>query len=231
MSFRKSVVMANVIVFSSIAIILTSAHAEFSYPILTYLKFDFAEIPVMIVLMIFGLIPSLITETVHWLALTATRGDWLGPLMKFLAVIPMIIGFWLGNEIYGRLKRKKGKYNFTFALTFGMILGILLRVLVCTIVNVVVLSFVAPYYLDYAKSLLNAAGISASSAFDVMMWVLLFTGIFNTLHVPFSSILATIIVRGAVARMPAIAEKSWFLGVYLTKSKELISTFTSQQPR
>lgn len=212
-------VTANVIVFSSIAIILTSAHAEFSYPILTYLKFDFAEIPVMIVLMIFGLIPSLITETIHWLALTATRGDWLGPLMKFLAVIPMVVGFWLGSEIYGRLKRKEGRYNFAIALASGMVLGIMLRVIVCTITNIVVLSFVAPYYLDYAESLLNAAGISTGSALDVMLWVLLFTGIFNVIHVPFSSLLATIIVRGAVVRIPAMAEKSWLLRMHQARAK------------
>ena len=219
LSFRKSIVTANVVIFSSIAIILASVHAEFSYPILTYLKFDFAEIPVMIVLMIFGLIPSLITETIHWLALTATRGEWLGPFMKFLAVVPMVVGFWAGSKFYNRLRREGRKYDFVLALSFGMILGIILRVAVCTVTNIVVLSFVAPYYLDYAKDMLNLAGISASSSFDVLLWVLLLTGIFNVVHVPFSSILATIIVRGAVARIPSIAEKSWLLGMYQAMTK------------
>ena len=220
MSFRKSIMTANVIIFSSIAIILASVHAEFAYPILTYLKFDFAEIPVMIVLMIFGAIPALITETIHWLALTVTHGDWLGPLMKFLAVAPMIIGFWAGSKIYTKLSVKKGgKPNFITILAFGIVLGIILRVIVCTLTNIVVLSFVAPYYLDFAKGLLNAAGISATSTFDVMLWVLFFTGIFNTIHVPFSTLLAAIVVKGAIVRIPSIAEKSWLPSVCQAKTK------------
>ena len=56
----------------------------------------------MIALMLGGLIPGLVTEVIHWIGLSLARGWVLGPLMKFLAVIPMVVGFWLGMRIHER---------------------------------------------------------------------------------------------------------------------------------
>jgi riboflavin transporter FmnP len=206
--FRKSVTIANIIVFSSFAIILTASKAEVPFPILPYLKFDFAEIPVMIVLLLFGPIPSLLTETVHWLTLTLTRGDILGPLLKFLAVVPMVLGFWIGVEMYKRLS-KHSSYNTTVALGSGLVLGIVLRVIVTTLANIVVLLFVAPGFISDAQIMLRMAGISVISTMDVLLWTLLFTAIFNVLHVPLSSFVAVIAVKGTVIRLPSLTEKMW----------------------
>lgn len=206
--FRKSVTTANIIVFSSLAIILTSLKAEVPFPILPYLKFDFAEIPVMVVLLLFGPIPSLLTAIVHWITLTLTRGDVLGPLLKFLAVTPMILGFWIGVEAYRRFS-KRSVYDTTRALGLGLVLGVILRVLVTTLANIVVLLFVAPGYLFYAQSLLGQAGINVVSTIDVLLWTLLFTAIFNVLHVPLSSFLAVIAVKGTIIRLPSLTKKVW----------------------
>jgi len=208
MSYKKSLVIANVIVFSSLAVILTFMKAEVPFPLLPYLKFDFAEIPVMIVLLLLGPIPSLITEVIHWISLTAARGWILGPLMKFLVVTPMIIGFWLGIEAYRRF-RKVEKYGFTVAFIFGMVLGITFRVVVCSITNILVFLFVAPEYLSFAELTLRSVGINVSSAFEVWVWTLVLTGVFNMLHVPISSIIATVIFKGVALRLPGIAERAW----------------------
>jgi riboflavin transporter FmnP len=200
--------MANIVVFSGLAIILTSIKAELPFPFLPYLKFDSAEIPVMVVLLLFGPVPSLITETVHWITLTLTRGDFLGPFLKFLAVVPMIFGFWIGIEVYKRMSRGSG-YNTPAALGLGLVSGIVFRVIVTTLANIVVLLFVAPGYLFYAQGLLQNVGINVVSPLDVLLWTLLFTAIFNILHVPLSSFIAIIAVKGTIIRLPSLTEKIW----------------------
>jgi riboflavin transporter FmnP len=195
MVFRKTIVIANVILFSALAIMLTSIKAEVPYPLLPYLKFDFAEIPVMIVLLIVGPIPSLITEVIHWISLTITHGWVLGPLMKFISVVPMIIGFWLGVTAYKRVSGG-ARYNSTICFILGNILGIIARVVVASIANIIVLM---------------GGMYGTPPTIAALMTILLLTGIFNMLHVPISSVVSAVIVKGAVARIPGIGEKAWLL--------------------
>jgi len=208
MSFRKSIIIANIIIFSALAVMLTSLRAEIPYPLLPYLKFDLAEIPVMIVLFILGPLPSLVTEVIHWIGLTITRGWILGPLMKFVAVVPMIVGFWLGVILY----RKFSSGNSTIiSFIIGNTVGIVLRVIVTSIANILVLLVVAPEWLEYAGFALNSVGIVATSVFEVLMWTLLLTAIFNTLHVPLSSLVAMMLLNGINFRMPHIIKKTWIV--------------------
>jgi riboflavin transporter FmnP len=208
MSFRKSVIIANVIIFSAFAVMLTSLPAEIPYPLLPYLKFDLAEIPVMIVLLIFGPLPSLVTEVVHWIGLTITRGWILGPLLKFVAVVPMIVGFWLGVILYRKFSSGNST---TISFIIGNIVGIVLRVIVTSIANILVLLAVAPEWLEYAGFALNSVGIVTTSVFEVLMWTLLLTAIFNTLHVPLSSLVAMMLLNGINFRMPNIIKKTWIV--------------------
>jgi riboflavin transporter FmnP len=210
MGFRKSIVIANVVVFSGLAIILSYIKAETPFPLLPYLKFDFAEIPVVILLLLVGPIPALIAEVIHFISLVFTHGWVLGPLMKLLAVIPMILGFWLGIVVYKKVRGSK-RYNSTTGFILGNIIGIIARVIVCTITNIVVLLIVAPEYLTYAEYTLQSVGFATASTFDVLLLTLILTGVFNTLHVPISSIVSVIVVRGAVIRIPVIGERAWML--------------------
>jgi len=57
----------------------TFTKAGMAYPLLPYLKFDFAEVPVMIALMLGGLVPGLVTEVIHWMSLSLARRWVLGP--------------------------------------------------------------------------------------------------------------------------------------------------------
>jgi len=195
MGFRKSIVIANVVVFSALAVILASIKAEVPYPLLPYLKFDFAEIPVMIVLFIMGPIPSLITEVIHWISLTVTHGWVLGPIMKFISVVPTILGFWLGVTVCKKISGGV-RYNSIISFISGNIIGIIARVVVSSIANIIVLT---------------GGMYGAAPTLAALMTILLLTGIFNTLHVPISSIVSAIIVRGAVVRIPAIGERAWML--------------------
>lgn len=199
----RSVIIAYIIVLSALAIALTFSRAEIPYPLLPYLKFDFAEIPVMLSLLLGGLYPGLVTAVIHWIGLTIARGWFLGPLMKFLAVAPMVIGFWLGMRIMRKdllLLR-----SIAVALSFGIVL----RVIVCAIINTAVLLFIAPEYLRFSAACLKAIGMSVSSEIDALSWTLIFNAVFNALHVIFSAAIAIILFIAIIKRIPGLAERAW----------------------
>ena len=207
---RKSIILTYVAVFSSLSIILAITRAEVPFPPLPYLKFDFAEIPIMIVFMLGGPVPALVTEVIHWLGLTF-RSGWLGPLMKFLAVVPMIIGFWIGVKIGAKIPQRHWRTGSRRIFIIGMIFGIIIRVVVCSLTNIIFFLFISPSYLLYAEAMLRAIGISISSQIDVWIWTLILTGIFNAIHVPLSSITSLIILRAALRKIPSVARNIWFL--------------------
>jgi len=157
--YAKSVVAAYAVVFSALAPVLTFSKAEIPYPLLPNLKFDFAEIPIMMALLLGGLVPGLATAVIHWIGLTLARGLVLGPLMKFLAVAPMVAGFWLAIRLY-----KRGWTVKSIAAAF--LAGIAARIVVCIALNAVVLLFVAPEFLRFSECALKAAGINVASTGD-----------------------------------------------------------------
>ncbi|MEM2341784.1 MAG: hypothetical protein QXX94_05250 [Candidatus Bathyarchaeia archaeon] len=210
MLHRKSVVLAYIAVFSSLSIILAIVRAEVPFPPLPYLKFDFAEVPVMMVFMLGGPVPALIAEAIHWIGLVS-RSGWLGPTMKFLAVTPMIGGFWIGIKTRMRLLGRCKGISLKETLLSGIIVGIILRVIVCTFTNIALFLFIAPRYLQFAEITLRAVGVNITSTLDVWIWTLILTGIFNAIHVPLSSIISLFILRAALKKIPAIARDIWLL--------------------
>ncbi|MBS7624376.1 ECF transporter S component [Candidatus Bathyarchaeota archaeon] len=209
MLHRRSVILAYIGVFSSLSIVLAISRVEISYPLLPYLKFDFAEVPVMIVFMLCGPVPAIVAEIIHWMGLTFRSGAWIGPLMKFLAVISMIIGFWIGIKIGTKVMREKAGSLKIFL--FGTIFGALLRVIVCTFTNIALFLYIDPRYLQFTGTILRAMGLNVSSSLDILTWTLIFTGIFNMAHVPLSSVTSLLILKAALKKIPAIARSIWFL--------------------
>lgn len=200
--YAKSAMVAYVIVFSALAIVLTFSRAEIPYPLLPYLKFDFAEIPVMLALLLGGLIPGLTTGVIHWIGLSIARGWVLGPLMKFLAVAPMVLGFWLGIRIHKRKWTKR-------SVATAFLLGIIIRVIVCAITNTIVLLFIAPEFLKFSAACLKAIGINVASTTDILLWTLALNGTFNALHAILSSVVAIVLFRAAATKLPSIARGIW----------------------
>jgi len=193
---RGSVLVAYTAIFAALAILLTFGHAEVPFPILPYLKFDFAEIPVMLALFLGGFGVGFSASVIHWIVLTIARGWFLGPLMKFLAVAPMVIGSWFGI----RLVKDRSIWK---TLAMALILGIIFRVIAGSITNIVVLLWVAPDYLKFSTSLLKTIGFNISSETEALTLTLWFTAIFNTIHVLLSSILAYIIFKATIKILPS----------------------------
>lgn len=211
MLHRRSVILAYIGVFSSLSVILAMSRVEISYPLLPYLKFDFAEVPIMIVFILCGPVPSMVAEVIHWMGLTLRSGVWIGPLMKFLAVISMIIGFWIGIKIGAKILRGHKKVGSSRIFLLGIIFGVLLRVVVCTFSNIALFLYIDPRYLQFAGALLKAMGLNVNSPLDVLTWSLIFTGIFNMAHVPLSSLTSLLILKAVLKKMPTIARSIWLV--------------------
>ena len=184
-SVRTSMIVYSAI-FGSLAAMITFLKLEVSFPILPYLKFDFAEIVDVLAFLVFGPVVGLFATTIHWLILNF-HTDWpiIGPLMKYIAVLSMVSGFWIGSEIYKRLNGSSMR-----SLMIAMIIfGSLLRVILMTLANVVVIYFIyGSSFFSYANYLLSKLGLPLQGSFAVLFWILIFTGIYNVIHIFISTI-------------------------------------------
>ncbi len=187
---RQSVNIAGAGVFGVLAAILTVARLEIPFPALTYLKVDFAEVPVVIAFFVFGPYPGILTSVVQWVFLSTRPTDPLGPTLKFLAVLSMLIGFWAGSKLSKSFNFRSPKGSIVLMLTSG----IFVRVAVMSIVNLIVLTYIAPVvfgidYLRFAASTLHATiGLSSAGTAEVLLYTLIFTGVYNAVHVFVSAI-------------------------------------------
>lgn len=191
MKARATKLIAPASCLACLAAILAILPLSFSYPIIPYLKFDFAEVPVFLAFLLMGPEAGFISSTIYWLVLLLV-GSYtpLGPTMKFAATASTLLGLWLG---FKALKTPRG------SLILGSALGCILRVLVMSLLNYVVLIYLFPEFLDFVAASLSAfLGMSFSSRISAFMMVAAFTAIFNILHVPLSIAPAYLIVRSIV---------------------------------
>ena len=187
-------------VFAALAAILTLARASVPFPLIPYLQIDFAELPIMISFFLFGPLAGVVTELVHWLFLNEMGSDApLGPAVKLVAILSTFFGFWLGSLVYSRLGgRTNRSLGIGLSIVFGW--GILLRVVAMTLVNYVLLVYIAPVflganYLAFARSTIVATtGWQFSGDAAVLLWVLVFTAIYNIINLLVGSIPAGLIV-------------------------------------
>ena len=192
-------------IFASIAVYMTMAKLVFPFPILSYLRFELAEIPVIIVFLISGPAPSLTSAVIYWAILNFV-GEWvpLGPAMKFLSLAPTLLGLWAGLILHHRfLKGRGGK---AASLILGISLAIVARVLVTSLLNFVILWYLFPFFLDIAsESLKSALGLDIPSSIAALLWSLLFTAIFNVMHTFLSVIPSYAVIRAvALTKMPGL---------------------------
>ena len=156
------------------------------YP-LTYLTFDFAEVPVMFSFLVFGPAAGIVSSVVLWgtLSFVGSTGI-LGATMKFVAVAASVLGLWIGVSLYSKVSSKvvlKG------VLASGFIFSLLIRVAVMTVANYVVLTIVFPDFMGFAVDLLAKANIvEATSPFSGIMAILFITGVYNVIHTALSLI-------------------------------------------
>jgi len=199
-------------VFGGLSSAVAMLRLSFPFPLLPYLKFDLAEIPVVFSFLAFGPSSGLLTSLVYWVVLTlVTVGEWLwpiGPFMKFLAVVSTLAGVWLGSRMFANSKRCRLG---SLLLRMGT-LAALVRVAVMGAMNYVILAVVVPESLAFVNSLLlMTLGLSLGSELELILFIMLLTAAFNVVHIILSLVPPTLIVQkiervGAFIRM---AGGSW----------------------
>ena len=158
--------LAGAAVFGSLAALTTivlPANIQPAFPLLTFLRFDPAELFDVLAFLIFGPIPGLITATVHWaiLAETGTNGI-LGPTGKFAAVLSTLFGLWLGSMAYRRFALRAANASVALGTMLGF--AALTRVGLMLVVNYFIFTYIGPVifginYLGFSQSALAAVGI------------------------------------------------------------------------
>ena len=162
----KSKVVACAALLAAIAIVITVSGLSTLIrmpPPFSYLIFDFAEIPVLIAYMTYGLRIGVFVETIHFLFLML-RGEFIpiGPLMKYAAVISTMLGFHLGTKF---------KLNEYVCVLFASVF----RALIMCFFNVIVmLMFFRDFLSKIGSSLIIGLGITLVATF-----------IYNIIHVVF----------------------------------------------
>lgn len=181
-SETRSLWIASTAVFGALASALSLLKIEIPFPVLVYLKFDLAEIPSTCAFLLIGPSSGLAVATIHWSVLTA-RAWPPGALMKYLAVLAMLSGFWLGTKI-GRSRTILRAIGLPRLLALCAVLGMACRVLAMAVANLAFFLVLFPGYLEFARTLLSASGIRCGSSIEALFWISLLTALFNAIHVP-----------------------------------------------
>jgi len=209
---RRSVALTGAAVFGSLAALTTivlPANIQPAFPLLSFLRFDPAELFDVLAFLIFGPIPALITAVVHWAILAETGTNRiLGPTGKFAAVLSTLLGLWLGSMAYRRIAQKSTRAS----LALGTMLGFaaLARIGLMLVVNYFIFTYIGPVvfginYLSFSQKSLAAVGMQFANSSQVLWAMLLFTSIFNGMHAAFSVIIPYMIFTPLSLKVPEIA--------------------------
>ena len=203
MHHRLSLLISATSIFGALASILAILPLSIPYPPIPYLKFDLAEIPVMVALLCFGPIPGIGSALIYW-AILLLRGEFspIGPSMKFLAVFSMLIGLWIGVKVF------RGS-RFTLHLSF--LLGAFLRVLSMSAMNYIVAYLLFPNFMSLAaRTISMVLGIKISGGLSCLITVLAFTAVFNLIHSILSIAPSILIVKYISSRELPHLKTTWY---------------------
>lgn len=167
--------------FAALSAVLTALPLSVPFPVIPYLKFDVAEIPVITAFLVFGTFPGIVSSLTLWVILNVF-GSWvpIGPAMKFAAIISTIVGVWVASGFRNAPIECFNSKSRGVLMFMG---GALLRVMVMGIFNYIILWWLFPFFIDIAvKSITLTTGISLVNSFEKMFWIMVFTALFNVLH-------------------------------------------------
>lgn len=128
--------------FSALSIVLSLSPLKFPAPYAPYLKYQFWEIAIVIVFLLYGVKAGIITSVINALILVVFfPGDSpLGPLYNFIAILSMLLGIYILQRSLGNSSNGRAIIPTALATVFGMIT----RVAVMSIVNWIVLPHPLP---------------------------------------------------------------------------------------
>ncbi|MFP3133492.1 MAG: hypothetical protein RXO33_03530 [Nitrososphaeria archaeon] len=164
-------------VFSAAAVIFEALPLKVPFPLLSYLTFDIAEIPIFFLLFYNGIESALVGSILLAIVLMGL-GSFvpIGPIFKFLAVASGIAG---AAPVYKK------------SLIGSFITSTLLRVVVMTFANYVLIEFYMPGFLSY---------VSEFFGFNPLESVMILTAIFNIIQNSFSILIAYVLYKKIKSR-------------------------------
>ncbi|MFP3261333.1 MAG: hypothetical protein RXP28_00560 [Nitrososphaeria archaeon] len=164
-------------VFSAAAVIFEALPIKIPFPLLSYLTFDIAEIPVFFLLFYNGIESALAGSLLLAIVLMGL-GSFvpIGPVFKFLAVASGIAG---AAPLYKK------------SLIGSFITSTLFRVAVMTFANYVLIEFYMPGFLSYVNKFLG---------FNPLESVMILTAIFNVIQNGFSILVAYMLYKKIKSR-------------------------------
>ena len=144
-SYSKVIAFSSIFGALALMISLSGLATVFSYPLAPFLKFDISEVVDVVALFLGGYLVGFITTFIHMLGLFVMGVDVpIGPPLKFLAIISMFPGFYIGKILRNKMGTSAYKSNLV-----GYFMAVNFRWIVMTIVNAVVLLYLVPYYLTF----------------------------------------------------------------------------------
>lgn len=215
MMSRTKVTISSSMFLGALSAIFAMLPLYLYYPIIPYLRFEAAEIPVVLAFLILGPEAAFISSGIYWIILLLV-GEFtpIGPTMKFVAVLTMILGLWLGFKTHKSPR---------ICLIMGSCLGCFFRVLAMSIFNYVIAVIMFPEFVEFAAASISAI-LGAEFLFYVpaIIAVLVFTAIFNILHVILSMVPAYLLVKYMVrikgGGLPIIG-KAWYFEMVKAASR------------
>ncbi|MEM0445239.1 MAG: hypothetical protein QXW60_01185 [Nitrososphaerota archaeon] len=190
---------AGVAVLSALAYALSLMRLHMRFPLLPFLSFDFSEIPDILAYFMFGLSGGVIASLAHWIALNfgTPFHQLIGPTMKLLAVLSTLAGLELASRLKGGLQ-----------IVNNVSLPLLTRVSVMAAATFLLYYYLFPsVYLPFSRRTLSGVGITVESDLTLATVMVIFTSIFNIIHVFLSVIPAYVIYNRIVAVLPQLPTK------------------------
>ncbi|HLI46268.1 MAG TPA: ECF transporter S component [Geobacterales bacterium] len=213
----RSLQIAIIAVFAAIIYLLSTTVSNYiSYPILPYLKFDPAEIVIILSLFLFGPAIAIILSVLHFILLhfPSTQYPIIGPGLKLLAELSTVFAAYLAFSF------SKSR-DIRVRLVYSLLLALVFRNLVMTLANYVILMTLFSGAVDYFyQGIATITGLSATSFTDKLFLILVFTAVYNSIHV-FISILPAFVIS-IVPSMPQIVapiSKHWLYSMMQRNGK------------
>ncbi len=220
-SVSPVVAVAGAGVFGALASMLTivlGPAIQPSFPILFYLKFDFAEVVDIIAFFVFGPVAGVLTATVHLVILSFAPGGTgpFGASLKFLAVLTTYAGLVLASRVGRQSLRRAGLSMTTFSLVT--------RVLLMTVVNYVYIIVLAKVlfntdYAFFAQFVLSKAGINLTGS-ELVAYILGLTAVYNAIHAIFSVVVSLVVVSALLNRAPQLLNSRAWVTSHLLRASE-----------
>ncbi|HYB04629.1 MAG TPA: hypothetical protein VED17_09205 [Nitrososphaerales archaeon] len=137
----RSQTIAGVGLFAALALVLNIAHIQLQAPYLSFLIYEFWEIPIVVCLFIFGFYASLAASAINAIVLILVNPGALslGPLYNLIAVVVTLLAILGGHKLSTR-----AKFRIPIEVAVATALAMLVRVVVMSYVNYVLLPFPPP---------------------------------------------------------------------------------------